>query len=441
MTADDTRTPIVAPHDYAAEQAVLGSLIASDRSLSIIAGEVGLKPDDFYALSHQAIYAGMLELADRGIGVDAVTLTSHLRHNGSLTDDATFDAKYIDSLPIYAPDVANVKAYAATVVNESRWRRSLAATYAMQEAIDARDRDKFTDAESQIVNPTTTGRKRTFTTDELGDRLTERITAESKPERFPWPFKKLNYKTRGGAARGQVTLIAGPTSHGKSVMCDMTLESFAQLQHIQPHLFLNEMSEEERTARVAGRLSGIEWDRIFSGDLNDQEKAVVASHAGYMKFGMTECAGWSARDICREARRHKYDAIAVDLVNKLPYRHNSRVHDLADASTEFNALAQDTGCHVLLVAHVNRNRSGAVDGRRPNPTLSDIKDCAALADDANNVLFVWRQQDEDTGDPLPEGVIRFGKARGGELGGLDVVFDGAHMKFNPAPARHLEAAA
>lgn len=418
-----TDPTVAAPHDLQAEAAVLGTLLITDSPLAVLAGDVGLRPEHFYREKHRLTYAAMLALHDRGAGVDLLTVCDELRRTGNLQIVGGENA--VDALAASVASVGNVRSYAETVLREAAWRQRLTATYEMQAAIHDRNLDDFAAAETGLTQPES--QARTFSRDTLGDLLVDHIKPGHEVERFPWPFRRLNVISGGGMARGQVTLIVGPTSHGKSICADMALESAGVRQNCTAHLFLNEMSVLERTARCAARLSGVPFGAIFSNRLDAEQRERVYRQAARLRFEMTQAAGWTARDVCRETRRRGYDVIAFDLVNKLPFRRDRRIDDLADASEQFNALAKDTGCHVLLVAHTNRNR--ATDGRRPIPTLADVKDCAQLADDADNVLFVWRNQDEQTGDPEEDGVIRFGKGRGFGTGGLEVRLAGDSMVF------------
>jgi replicative DNA helicase len=106
----------------------------------------------------------------------------------------------------------------------------------------------------------------------------------------------------------------------------------------------------------------------------------------------------------------------------------------------FKQLAIGAGCHVLVVTHLNRNRSSQT-AYVPMPSLNDIRESGMISNRAHNVLFVWREQERDTGDPEDEGVIRLAKARAGRLGGVPVRFDGDRQRFLLDHAPELRRAA
>lgn len=425
------------PSDIEAEQAVLGALLLAPQTLPVVTVDIALRTDDFYRRRHGLVFAAITALADQGAGADVISIAGYLRDHDQL--DEVGGAGFVDGLAAAVPAAANITHYARRVKELAAWRTRLRATYEMQAAIATRDLDAFATAEGHLARLVDHHGAVDLSPAQVGERAWERLESGDEPEMFPWPFRKLN-RLSDGMARGQVTVIAGPTSHGKSVLVDQCLESAGIRQTCSPHLFLNEMTEDERTARTLGRLSGVPWRLIYKRRLDTDQREKIAGVVGKVRFGMTEAAGWTAADICRQVRRRGYDLIAVDLVNKLPYLERNRTQELAAASTLFHTLAQQTGCHVILVAHLNRNRVGH-DGRRPVPTATDIKDCQALVDDANNALYVWREQDEETGDPLANGTVRFSKARGGQPGGLPVTFNGEVMRFDPATPREQEEAA
>lgn len=420
------------PHSLEAERAVLGGILRGPaKVVGVLSGEERLRPEHFYRDRHARIYRAMLRAYERGAKPDQVTVCDELRLAGDLEQ---VGETAVDELDAPVPGMGNVRRYAQIVVEQATWRGRLTATYAMQAAIGDFDEPGFIAAEGQLAHKPE-GAQRAYDTIELGLAVIKRLEGSSI-ESFPWPFHKFNTVTRGGMRRGQVTLITGPTRHGKSVMLDMALESAATCDR-KPKvgLFLNEMSAEERGLRVVARQARMSYTKLELASagqekLSENEYKIAYKALGAMPFEIVECAGWTATEICREARRRKYDVVGVDIIQRLPHRMESRVRELEEASNEFDRLAKETGAHVLVTAHINRGRRG-LSPVVPFPSMDDIRDCAQLANDADNVLIVWREQDADTGDPLDEGIVRFSKVRGGHPGGLFVDFWGDRQSFTP----------
>lgn len=425
----------IPPHDLDAEQAVLGAILLTEKALGPIHADVGLRAVHFYTRRHELVYAAMVSLSDQGAGVDRLSIIDELRRT-SLLDEVGGETE-VDALTGAVPAVGNARRYAEIVVELAVWRDRLTASHEIQAAVHSRDHDAYVAAEALLTAPPEHGRQRAFTREELGTAVLEMLQA-GPVETFPWPFRRFNYLTRGGMRRGQVTLISGPTSHGKSVMVDMALQSASVRQGARVGLFVNEMTAKERVLRVVARMGQVSYTKLELASagferMSPEEYAVIMRVLGEMPFDIIECAGWTSRDICREARRRQLDVVGFDIIQRLPHLKQSRVAELEEASNDFDRLAKEGGCHVLICAHINRARSGQ-SAVVPFPTDKDIRDCAQLANDADNLLFVWREQDSETGDPLPESVLRFGKARGGERGGVNADFVGDHQEFVPVVA-------
>lgn len=420
----------VAPHSLEAEQAVLGAILLSERAFGPIYSDVGLRPSHFYRPRHRLIFAAMVALTDEGAGVDALTVINRLDADGKL-DEAGGQAE-VDALTGGVPAVGNARSYARTVIETSEWRRRMDEANAILAAAHDRDHDAYRDAEQRLTAPPEHGRQRGFTREELGDAVLTLLQG-GQVETFPWPFQRFNDLTRGGMRRGQVTVISGPTSHGKSVMLDMCLQSASLVPEARVGLFVNEMTAVERTLRIVARMGHLSYTKLENASagiemLKSQEFEVVMDVLNRLPFDIIECAGWTAADVCREARRRKLDVVGFDIIQRLPHIKQSRVAEMEEASNDFDRLAKETGAHVLVCAHINRARS-STSAVVPFPTDKDIRDCAQLANDADYLLFVWREQDEQTGDPLTESILRFGKARHGERGGIKADFLGDFQEF------------
>jgi replicative DNA helicase len=428
----------VAPCDLDAEQAVLGAALISHKVIGPVLDE-GLRPEHFYRDRHAAVFAAMVEVHDDGRDVDTLTVTDQLRARGQL--DHVGGASAVDALAAAPPTVTNAREYARIVVTEAHWRRRLTGAYDLQAAVAARDEQAFERAHA-LVAARHDAKQRTSTPAQLAQELWDYLD-EGDIDAFPWPFPRLNDLTLGGMRRGQVTVVIGATGHGKSTLIDQTLGGLAD-RGARVHLFINEMTKLERTMRIAAGLAQVDLEHIARKQLDVGEYSRLTLAMNEIPFGITDAAGWTAPEIAREITRRGYDVAAVDIVNQLPEAADRQ--ELENASRIFNRLAKPAhgNCHVLLAAHLNRNRHGQ-GPVIPFPTLGDIKETGALAADADNVLAVWRDQDPDTGDPLSQATIRFPKVRFGRRGGLEANFDGKRVQFvaapDPAALRSARAAA
>jgi replicative DNA helicase len=419
------------PVDDHAEAALLGCVLFVGSLIGRLTIDHGLTADDFARARHQHIFRAAVAVADQGKPVDLVTVAAELDERGLITHDHVDTAgkvpRYVlTSLNDQVPDAHNWKAYLETVLELAEWRRIQGAASTILEGVELRDRVKVQEGEVML------GRrgdveKRTYSPEELASEAFDAMQDDGG-EKFPWPWAGLN--KRSAMRRGQLTLVAGWSSHGKSVVMDQTLET-AIGKGLSAHLYINEMTRVERTHRTLARLAEVDLTKIEFGTTNDDENRRLVEAMGRIPFGITDCAGWTAQDVARDVRRHGYDVVAVDIVNRFPGGNDRE--QLEEISRVLNELTKPSqaNCHLLLGAHLNRNRlAGGMT--LPFPTPPDLRTSSMLYNDADNCMFVHREQDADTGDPTSDGMIRFAKVRQGRPGGLEVTFQGHFQRFVPA---------
>jgi replicative DNA helicase len=209
-----------APHNLEAEQSVLGAIMLSDRSMYGLVIEEGLRPEDFYRDQHRLVYGAMLELYEASHGIDAVTVTEHLRQQGHLEDAGGEPA--IHALAGSVPAAGNVRHYAQIVKDNALLRRLLTTTYEIQSSVSAHDgapRDLVERAERAMLDVAHDDRQKDFRKiDEVLDVELEKLHKLSLEGTaitgIPSGFKDLDDLT-GGFQRGNLIVIAARPSMGK----------------------------------------------------------------------------------------------------------------------------------------------------------------------------------------------------------------------------------
>jgi len=422
-----------APHNLEAEQGVLGSILLSDRALEPLLVEDGLRPGHFYRLSHEAVFEAMIALHDQEQPVDALTVTDQLRKTGRL--DTIGGPSAVQALVGAADAPGNVRHYARIVVEQAAWRLRQSAASQMLQAVAERSEESFVVAEQMLsapVRPDDT----TSSPAQLAHLVFDYLEREDPPG-IPTPFPRLTQFLNGGWRRGSATVLAGWTSMGKSVLVSDFLGHAAR-QGFRAHAYTNEMSREDFCLRVVAGLSGVPFAKLMAKTLDQAQSASVLSALEKIPFGVTDCAGWPADDIARHIRRNRWDLAAIDLIHRIPARD---VSDWDHIAATLNVVALQADCHVLLVCQLNQGRNQSEI--RPRPVLRDIRGTGMLANNAANVLFVHRDQEEvrDAGgqstgivETLPEGQVYLEKARNARLGGVRVRLDTARMRFEAVPA-------
>lgn len=382
------------------EVAVLGTVMLVGR-IPTACLDRGLTAEHFEMREHAMTYARMLELHDQGKDIDIVTLPEAERFAGSVPNPGAIDT------------------YVEKVLDNHRWRTRKRASAMISDSFTTRDEDMYAQAERLLAAPL----RATVLYDKqrLGYELLTLLEA-GEVEALPWPFPRLAELVQ--MKRGAVTIVAGWTSHGKTTFVDQCARTLNRSEY-KVIAWINEMTPIERAQRNVSAVSGIDLSRILRGKLRNEEYGPYVKALESIPFDIVDATGWSMEEISRDVRQRRPDVAIVDILHLIPYRDE---RDLARISQILNACAKQAECHVLATAHLNEKF--VVGAARPQPTLGTIKGASALKQDADNVLFVWREDDPDTGLPTNVGQVYFAKARQGQVGGVPVNFDGEHSEFH-----------
>lgn len=422
------------PHvDVRSEAAVISALLHDHPSVNaaVIVDEK-VRPEHFSRPMFVQVMRAAVALHDDDAGTSAPVVAGKLG----------VSVAQVEQLLLAEWSAPSLRETCRRLIRLAGWRQRETAARQIRDACAAENDEELDRALASLAAADRRDDAHAFDPDQVTDRVLAHIDGKVERPVWRWPLRQLNTMTLGGLRRGQVTLISGPTRHGKSVFLDQVLEQCAA-DGAHARLYLNEMTSDERGMRCAARGANVRHERIVNGDLSRADAAGVMRWAssGGVRFGMQECDGWTAQDVARDARHRRLDVVAFDLLDEVPLIPRMTRRETAEESMRvFKQLALGAGCHVFVVAHLNRNRSSQ-QAWVPVPSLGDIRESGMLAARSHNVVFVWREQDHDTGDPQDEGVIRLAKARAGRLGGVPVLFDGDKQRFLQDQSPDLRSAA
>lgn len=399
---------------------MLGTVLVTDASLPWLVADERLRPHHFYREHHRTIFEAMVALYDRSEPVDPVTLWAELERRG---------VEGVDRAKLHALAAVAVpgmdRAYARRIVELADLRRKREAAFGILAGVEARDSERIAKAEELLVAEHKA--RDTATAEQLADAVFDHVQGGGE-QGWSFPWNRITDLTAGGMKRGEVTLIGGWSSHGKSAVLDQVLEHAAR-RGVKAHLYINEMTKRQRALRFVARKSGVPFKRLSQGRLHGDEEhrrfIAALEDLRRLDIGITDVSGWTAEDIAHDIRRHRWDVAGVDILHLIEHEEE---RDLARISRAFNRVSKTADCHVLATVHLNEKRvQSAV---RPKPTVGDIRGSGMLKNDADIVLFVHREQSKDGTVILPEGRLYLAKVRNGELGGIDVFFRGDRMRFD-----------
>lgn len=422
-----TQQAALPPQDIEAEEALLGAILLSDVPLKRLIIDVGLYAEAFYRELHGKAWDAMIALAMRGERVDTLTLRTQMEAMG--VDRKELHGR-IEGWALVVPMASNIVQYARRVMETAEWRRVLDASYRLQEAAHTASSELRQEGEGLLLTARR-GNADTRTPENLAEDVWNHLWGTPVPA-WSTPWSMMNVAMGGGLRAGEVTLLGGWTSHGKSLITDQMLRHCVK-QGARVHLYINEMSPTMRALRIVSSITSVPQFRLAQpSKLTDDDRKKVTKmlgDEGRLPFGITQVTNWTADDVARDIRFRNWDVCALDLVHRLPFEHE---RDLAQISSTLNAAAQSARTHLIAVVHLNEGR--ATSSVLPPPVLRDIRASGMLKNDADNVMFIHRKEEQQGENDAPirtdEGSLYLAKCRNGELRGIPLVLDAKHSRFH-----------
>jgi replicative DNA helicase len=437
----------VPPHSIEAEQAVLGAILQSDRTHYAYIIEEGLREEDFYRERHRTIYESVLALFAASEPIDVLTVTEHLRSRGKL-EGAGGQAE-IDGLTAAAPSVGALRHYGQIVKERALLRRLLGATYEIQAAVHGHEgepRDLIERAERTVLEVAHDDRQKDFR--KVGDVLHLEIAKWQKLSTegqtltgTPSGYADLDAIT-GGFQPGNLIVLAARPSMGKSALVTNIAENVA-LSKDRPRpvaLFSLEMSEAELAQRFIASQASIKGDDLRKGRLKDESKwkrvLRVAAEYDAAPLYVDDSSDIGILDVRAKARRlHQQspDGLGLVIVDYLQLmradaRIENRVQQVGEMSRGLKILARELEVPVIALSQLSRGVESRTDKR---PMLSDLRESGQIEQDADLVIFIYRDEyyNPETTDRPGEAELIIAKHRNGGLGDVPLTFQNEYPRF------------
>jgi len=435
----ESRTP---PANLDAEKSVLGSVLLDNDVFSSLEGTI--LADHFYKEGHRKIFRAMDRLYRRGEPMDLVTLTEELRQTGEL--EGVGSVPYLIGLADAVPTAAYAESYAKIVTEKSVLRDLIGASgQIMQRAYEqaAPLEQVLDEAESAIFELATSKRRSFF--EGMPQLVTETFQHINELFANPDPvsglrmgFKELDGLT-AGLQRSSLNVLAARPSMGKTAFA-LTIALNAALREKKAvGIFSLEMSGVQLVTRMLCSEARVDMSRVRSGQLSERDFQRLADTAGKMSEAavfIDDNADLTVMELRSRARRlmaeHDLGLIVIDYLQLMSGSQRSmsenRQQEISTISRGLKALARELDVPVLVLSQLSR----AVEAR-PNkrPMLSDLRESGAIEQDADLVMFIYR---DEYYDPHSEkqGIaeVIIGKQRNGPVGHVDLQFHNAHVRFN-----------
>ncbi|MCY3729712.1 MAG: replicative DNA helicase [Rhodospirillaceae bacterium] len=437
--AESLRLP---PHSLEAEQSLLGGLMLAPSAWDQIADVVGA--DDFYRTDHRLIFVAIGELTERDQPADAVTVKEHLERQGRL--DEVGGLGYLGRLVQETPSAANIRAYARIVRERAMLRRLIEIGRDIQASAyetEGRSVPELVDrAEQKVFDIADRGQRggsgfkpMKEILPETIDRLDDLSRREGHITGIPTGFDELDEMT-AGLQRGDLIIVAGRPSMGKTTLAMNIAENAAIGNQKPTAIFSLEMSAEQLSFRMIGSVGRVNQSHLRSGRLTDEDWTRIDSTVSMMSTApifIDDAPALTPMEVRARARRlkreHKLELIVVDYLQLMQVAGTTenRATEISLVSRSLKALARELNIPVIALSQLNRSVEQRNDKR---PVLSDLRESGAIEQDADVIVFIYREEVYDPETPR-KGVadIIVGKQRNGPTGEFRLTFLGEFTRF------------
>ena len=433
----------VPPQDFDAEQSVLGGMLLSKDAIGDVVETLTKHGGGaaFYRPAHETIYDTILDLSNQGEPVDPITVAAELKKRGDL--DRVGGAPYLHTLVQQVPTAANAEYYAEIVGDHAGLRRLVEAGTRITQMGYAAEGDltEIQDAAGAEFNAAvnvTDGSDSAPIGDDWSDMVDElqELEKSGRAMGVPTGFTDLDALTFGLHA-GQMVIIAGRPSLGKSTLAVDIVRSCAIKHRRRAAFFSLEMSRRELQHRIMSAEAGIALHHIRGGTMgNNWERfAQAQERVRSAPLEIDETTGQTVMQIKAKCRRMQQrgglDLVVIDYLQLLTSgaRHvESRQIEVSDMSRNIKLMAKELGVPVVVLAQLNR---GPEQRESKKPMLSDLRESGSLEQDADLVILLHREDAYDKESPRAgEANLIVAKHRNGPTSTVTVASQLHFSRFN-----------
>ncbi len=428
----------IPPHDEQAELSILGALLI-DKDAVVDVVEF-LRPEHFYKDANSLIYKAILSLFESHEPIDIVTLTAELKKHGHF--EKIGGASYLTELLNVVPTSAHAENY-GRIVQDHYTRRSLISTAAQitEEAFNQEGevRKILDQAEAGIFSIAQFHAKRDFmpVKDALAesfDRLDELHKKAGGMRGVPTGFNDLDNRLAGMQPSNLLILAARPGQGKTAFVLNIAQHVTVDLK-IPIGIFSLEMSKEELVDRLLVAQADVDAWKLKTGKLTDEDFGKLSEAMGQLAEAplyIDDTPGANILEIRTKARRlqvqQNVQLIVVDYLQLIDSgrRFDNRVQEVSLISASLKNLARELKIPVLAVSQLSR----AVEARGTRvPQLADLRESGAIEQDADVVMFLYREEEpEKWGEQILTKLL-IAKHRNGPLAEIDLLFRGDRIRF------------
>lgn len=447
----DVRIP---PHNLDAEKAVLGALLTNGSNMGAVVDAVTsiLKSEDFYRDAHRIIYDAILEIVHANKTADFITVGEELDRRKRL--DAVGGLAYITSLANESVSY-NVEEHAKIISEKAQLRRLIDAgnkivgmTYAGEDeptAILNKAEQMVLDVSGQTQSESSFAAIGEVVLSNL-DKLNALQQHDGAITGVPTGFKDVDH-IFNGLQKSDLILVAARPAMGKTAFTLNIAQNVTMLYDKTVAFFSLEMGKEQLVGRILSSVAGVSSEKLRRANMDpaDWEKVIAAAdRMSKSKLFIDDTPGLTVQDMRSKLRRlkveHGLDLVIVDYIQLMQGRNagkgsENRQQEVSEISRNLKLIAREFNVPVIALSQLSRSVESRLDKR---PVLSDLRESGSLEQDADIVIFLYRDkyydENSEKGDNA-EVLIR--KNRNGSVGTVELQFVGELTQFRDVEFRDL----
>ena len=440
------------PQNIEAEMSVLGSLMLDKEAIIKIANLIRL--GDFYRDDHNLIYEAILELYEKNEPIDVLSLANRLEEKKQL--EKVGGSSYLASLVNSVPSSSNIVHYAKVVQKKSTLRKLIEAASEILELgyQESEDVEKMLDiAEQKLFAVSQKYIKQDFIPiksilEAAFDRIDELHKGDHSLRGIPSGFPDMD-KVLAGFQKSDLVILAARPSIGKTTLALDLARSVASKEKIPVGIFSLEMSADQLVDRMLAAESGVDLWRLRTGRLKtsdgDDDFQRIGEAMGILSEApiyIEDTGSANVMEMRTMARRlqseHNVGLIIIDYLQLMEGRNGreSRVNEISEISRALKQLAREINIPVIALSQLSR----AVEARSPQiPKLSDLRESGSIEQDADVVMFLYREDREKPDTPNKNIVeVHIAKHRNGPIGKFSLYFNENSTTFKSLENTQVE---
>jgi len=434
------------PCNLEAEQYVLGAVIFDNECLGDVVAT--LKPDDFYLEQHKKIFEAMINISNRAVPIDLVTLKSELE----TVFDSIGGVDYIAQICLMVNTTANLKYHIKIIEEKALLRRLIRSTGEITELCFDSDKDVslvVNTAENKLYDVLQSKKVTDMypIKDVLADNLShleELMKGDTKITGVPTGFTDLDIRTTG-LQPSDLVLIAARPAMGKTSFALNIATNAAVRFNVPVAIFSLEMSKEQLANRILSSEALISSEKLRKAEIDGEDMKKLAGAMNVLSKApiyIDDTAGITVSEIKAKCRRLKMKnqlgLIVIDYLQLIQGNgREGRQQEVSENSRFLKIMAKELNVPVITLSQLSRAPEQRSDH---HPMLSDLRESGSIEQDADMVMFLYREEYYDPETEKKNTVeCMIAKFRNGSTGTVNLAWRGEYTKFFDLDTTHTES--